>query len=239
MESTPDELLLFFHHVPYMYVLKSGKTVIQQIYDSHYEGAERAAQYVHQWQSLRGRIGEQHYSDVWCGLNIRRRTQLSGGRDAVCNWFFRTSGIPDVQHGVEIYPDRIEAEAMQLQGYSAVDVVPWENAFGGKAMECKQARGCAASFRFTRDAGRYEIDIQYFDQNNGERNLRVLVGDQVVDEWTANDILPASKIGGDSSTRRRIRGLALRLGDEIRIVGSPDREEHAALDYVEIRSSPN
>ncbi|HKN60104.1 MAG TPA: alpha-glucuronidase family glycosyl hydrolase, partial [Candidatus Acidoferrales bacterium] len=38
---TPDNLLLFFHHVPYTYVLHSGETVIQHIYDSHYAGAER------------------------------------------------------------------------------------------------------------------------------------------------------------------------------------------------------
>ena len=38
--STPDELLLFFHHVPYTYRLHSGKTVIQSLYDSHYEGAD-------------------------------------------------------------------------------------------------------------------------------------------------------------------------------------------------------
>ena len=62
----------------------------------------------------------------------------------------------------------------------------------------------------------------------------MLKGDQVVVEWTANDTLHATKIGGDSSTRRRIRGLALRLGDEIRIVGIPDREEHAPVDYIEI-----
>ncbi|MGH9549513.1 MAG: alpha-glucuronidase family glycosyl hydrolase, partial [Terriglobales bacterium] len=35
-KTTPDNLLLFFHHVPYTYVLRSGKTVIQHIYDSHY-----------------------------------------------------------------------------------------------------------------------------------------------------------------------------------------------------------
>ncbi len=74
----------------------------------------------------------------------------------------------------------------------------------------------------------------YFDQNNGDSSFRVLVGDQVADEWMANDILPTTKIGGDSSKRRRIRGLALRPGDEIRIVGTPDREEQAPLDYVEI-----
>src|SRR5207247_1463995 len=39
LERCPDELLLFMHHVPYTHVLKSGKTVIQHIYDSHYEGA--------------------------------------------------------------------------------------------------------------------------------------------------------------------------------------------------------
>lgn len=43
LESCPDELLLFFHHVPYTHVLHSGKTVIQHIYDTHFEGAKRAA----------------------------------------------------------------------------------------------------------------------------------------------------------------------------------------------------
>lgn len=41
LESCPDELLLFFHHVLYTHVLHSGKTVIQHIYDTHFEGAER------------------------------------------------------------------------------------------------------------------------------------------------------------------------------------------------------
>ena len=31
--TTPDDLLLFFHHVPYTYKLHDGKTVIQYIYD--------------------------------------------------------------------------------------------------------------------------------------------------------------------------------------------------------------
>ena len=44
--TTPDDLLLFFHHVPYTYKLHDGKTVIQYIYDSHYEGAAQAAELV-------------------------------------------------------------------------------------------------------------------------------------------------------------------------------------------------
>jgi alpha-glucuronidase len=38
LDTTPDDLLLFFHHVPYTYKLHSGETVIQYVYDSHYKG---------------------------------------------------------------------------------------------------------------------------------------------------------------------------------------------------------
>ena len=43
LATTPDNLLLFFHHVPWTYKLHDGKTVIQYVYDSHYKGAEEAA----------------------------------------------------------------------------------------------------------------------------------------------------------------------------------------------------
>ena len=83
--------------------------------------------------------------------------------------------IPGVQSMLPLVVDRIEAEAMQLQGYAPVDVIPWENASGGKAIECTQAQGCAATFRFAREAGWYELDVEYFDQNNGESRFRVSV----------------------------------------------------------------
>ena len=236
VESTPDDLLLFFHHVPYTHGLHSGKTVIQYIYDSHYEGAERVADYVRKWKSLKGYVDEERYAAVLARLEYQAGHAIVW-RDAICNWFLRTSGIPDAKGRVGNYPGRIEAEAMHLRGYVPVDVVPWENASGGQAVECSQRQGCSASLQFAGAAGSYEIDVQYFDQNNGESKFRISVGDHLVDEWVANDHLPATKIGGDSSTGRRITGLALRPGDEIRIEGIPDREEHAPLDYIEIRPS--
>jgi hypothetical protein len=107
-------------------------------------------------------------------------------------------------------------------------------------VECAlPAKVCAAEFEFKGTAGWYELDVQYFDQNNGESKFRVLIGDQEVDEWVANDHLPAPKIGGDSSTRHRTTGLALRPGDQISIEGTPDGEERAGFDYVEIHPQPN
>jgi alpha-glucuronidase len=233
LRTTPDELILFFHHVPYTFVLHSGKTVIQHIYDSHYEGAELAADYVRQWESIKGRVDEERYADVLARLEYQAGHAIVW-RDAVCSWFLRASGIPDTKGRVGHHPDRVEAEAMQLQGYLPVDVAPWENASGGKGIECTEPQGCVASFQFAKKPGWYNIDVQYFDLNNGESTFRVSVGSQLVDEWVAKDHLPSARLGGDSSTRRRITGLPLRPGDQIRIEGIPNGGERAPLDYIEI-----
>jgi alpha-glucuronidase len=233
LETTPDNLLLFFHHVPYTHVLHSGKTVIQHIYDSHYEGAQQAANLIQQWKSLQGRIDDQRYAAVLTRLEYQAGHAIVW-RDAVANWFLKTSGISDANGRVGHYPRRTEAENMQLSGYTIVDVVPEENASGGKAIKCDSQPSCSASFSFTGAAAQYEIDIQYFDQNNGQSTFRLYVGDRLLDEWIANDHLPTIKIDGDSSTRHRIVKVALLSQDQIRIEGIPDRGEQAALDYVEI-----
>ncbi len=237
IETTPDELLLFFHHVPYTLPLHSGKTVIQHIYDSHYEGAELAADFARRWNSLKGRIDDERYADVLARLEYQAGHAIVW-RDAICNWFLRASGIPDAKGRAGHHPNRVEAEAMQLQGYVPVEVTPWENSSGGKAIECVQPQGCTASFRFTNNSGLYDLDIEYFDLDNGESRYRVFAGTQFVDEWTANGHLPTTKLGGDSSTRRQIRRVALRPGDEIRIEGIPSGGERAPLDYVEISATP-
>lgn len=234
LESTPEELLLFFHHVPYTHVLKSGRTVIQEIYDSHYRGAEDAARYVEEWKSLRGRIDAARYAEVLARLEYQAGHAVVW-RDAVANWFFRASAIPDERHRVGNYPDRVEAETMELRGYSAVPVVPAENGSGGQAVECLDPRGCSASFRFQGAPGRYQLVVVYFDQNNGISRFQVLAGGKEVARWLAEEALPAIKIGGDSSVRRGIPWVALRTGERIEIRGIPDGEEHAPLDYVEIR----
>jgi alpha-glucuronidase len=236
LAATPDELVLFFHHVPYTYVLHSGKTVIQHVYDSHYDGAAAAAQFVSQWRSLDGHVDPDRYSAVLARLQYQAGHAIVW-RDAIDNWFLAKSAIPDVRGRVDHDPNRIEAEAMQLQGYVPFDVTPPEAASGAKAVQCPAPNDkCVAEFRFTGAAGWYEIDVEYFDQINGASKFRVSVNDQTVDAWTANNNLnlPALKPNADSSTRRRIPGLALRPGDEIRIEGTPDGEERAPLDYIEI-----
>jgi alpha-glucuronidase len=237
LSSCPDDLLLFMHHVPYTHVLHSGKTVIQYIYDSHYDGAEAAAKYVRDWKALRGRIDDKRYDDVLAQLQYQS-SQAIVWRDAVTNWFSRESGTADAKGRVGHYPGRMEAESANLSGYVVSQVTPWETASGGKAVECKMTQ-CTASFRYDGEAGWSEIVVQYFDVNNGAAHFRLSVAGQTVDEWTAADRVPTRKLDGSSSARRIITGIALRKGDEIRVEGIPDGAETAALDYVEIHPSGN
>ena len=189
--STPDELLLFFHHVPYTYRLHSGKTVIQSLYDSHYEGAETAANYVRRWRTLQGLIDEQRYGEVLAQLEYQAG-QAEVWRDAVVNWFLKTSGVPDEKGRAGNHPGRVEAESMRLEGYTPVPVTPWEAASGGMTVSCAISR-CAASFVFEGSPGRHQIRVRYFDQNNGAARFRLLVNGEVLDQWVASDRLPSKK----------------------------------------------
>jgi alpha-glucuronidase len=237
LATCPDDLLLFMHHVPYAHKLHSGKTVIQYVYDSHYAGADAAEGLVREWKSLEGRVDEQRYGEVLSRLEYQAGAACIW-RDAVCSWFLRESGIPDAQSRAGHFPNRIEAESMKLDGYQAVQVTPWETASGGQAVECLNGRQrCTAGFDYHGPSGWHDLIVEYFDQNNGISAFRVYVADQLVDEWMADDHLPSRKPDGSSATRRVIHGLALRPGDEIRIEGTPDEQEYAPLDYVEIINS--
>jgi alpha-glucuronidase len=231
--TTPENLLLFFHHLPYTYKLTSGLTLIQYIYDEHYIGTKETAQFVTRWQTLQGKLDEQRYSDVLARLEYQAGHSIVW-RDAICNYFLRLSGIPDAHGRAGHFPNRIEAESMKLDGYAQIEITPRENASGGKGVACARAQGCSAQFTFDRDPGTYELDVEYFDQSNGESRFRVLLNGREVDHWTADLMLPAKKPGGDSSTRHRIANLNLTRGDSIVIEGTPDKEEPAALDYVEL-----
>jgi len=234
LETCPDDLVLFLHHVPYTHRLHSGKSVIQSLYDAHYEGAEAAARYVRDWKSLEGLIDEHRYTAVLAMLEYQAGAAQEW-RDSINSWFRKTSGIADERGRVGNYPGRVEAESMKLEGYTPVKTRWWETLSGETAVECA-AQKCSASFRYNGAAGLHTLNVRYFDYPRGASRFRLLVAGQVVDEWTAHDSLPVRvpEPDGASSTRRVVSGILLRPGDEVRVEGVPEKPETAALDYVEI-----
>ena len=74
----------------------SGKTVVQHFYDSHYEGAEQAADFVSQWKRLQGHMDEERYADILARLQYQAGEAVVW-RDAICNWIYGLSGIADAK----------------------------------------------------------------------------------------------------------------------------------------------
>ena len=97
--TCPDLYLLFFHRLPYDFRMKDGRTLIQRIYDDHFEGLEKARSLAEALtplpfpepdaRTIRSRMDRQLYNaKEWC--------------DIINTFFHRLSGVPDA-HGRTIY----------------------------------------------------------------------------------------------------------------------------------------
>ena len=102
LDTCPQDLLLFFHRLPFDYVLKSGKTLIQHIYDTHFEGVEDVQGYIRTWESLKDQLPPSAYSSVKERLS-RQLQNAAEWRDVVNTYFCRLTGIAD-EKGRLIYP---------------------------------------------------------------------------------------------------------------------------------------
>lgn len=93
-EKCPEELLLFFHHIPYTYMLKTGKTLIQHIYDTHFEGVEEVEAMQKAWQGLKGKVPDRAF-DCVAERFERQLVNAKEWRDRVNTYFYRKCGIAD------------------------------------------------------------------------------------------------------------------------------------------------
>jgi alpha-glucuronidase len=102
ISQCPENLLLFFHRVNYTYVMKNGKTLIQNIYNNHFEGYEDVQAMLKAWEGLKGAVSGEVYESVL----ERFKRQLENARqwrDVINTWFHRKTGIDDEQ-GRRIFP---------------------------------------------------------------------------------------------------------------------------------------
>jgi len=234
--TTPDELLLFMHHVPYTYKLQDGRTVIQYFYDSHYQGAVEAARLSEEWATLKGKVDPKLFDDVSARLEYQAGHAIVW-RDAIVQYFSKLSGIADEKGRAGKFPGRLEAEDAKLAGYQAIEVTPWEDASRGKGVSCDKAaapQGCSAEWTYKGAAGRFSIATQYFDLQGGTAKFTLEVNGKTVASWSSDATLLSRHPHGDNSTRYTARGIQLKPGDVLRVTGIPDGDDAASLDYVEV-----
>ena len=240
IETTPDNLLLWFHHVPYTHVLKSGKTVIQHFYDAHYAGSAVAQTFVPLWQSLKGRVDDERYEHVLFRLVYQAGHALVW-RDSITTFYFNKSGIPDGAGRVGHHKYRIEAEAMQLDGYKPYDVSPFEAASGFRCVvtSTNATQGVASTTLDGFAAGTYNLAVNYYDMALGNSTWAAYVDGTLVGEWKGDleyilGRAPSPYVDGHTATRVTFKGVRIKNGSTLKIVGTPDGREPAPLDYVSI-----
>ncbi|MCL2355839.1 MAG: alpha-glucuronidase [Defluviitaleaceae bacterium] len=101
LETCPQEVLLYFHRLAYDFRLKDGRTLIQYIYDTHFEGVEGVEGFIATWESLKSGLPAEAYESV----RERLEMQLANAkewRDVINSYFYRKSGIAD-EKGRTIY----------------------------------------------------------------------------------------------------------------------------------------
>lgn len=239
VDTTPDDLLLWFHHVPYTQRLKSGETVIQHFYDAHYAGSENAQTYAPRWEALKGKIDEQRFREVLFRFQYQAGHSIVW-RDAINNFYYNLSQIEDAGGRVEKHQYRIEAENMQMDGYVPYAVSPWNTASGKTAVvTASNTTTGTLSTVLENEIGKYDIAVNYFDMAIGRSTWELYLNDEMVGSWVGDSDLtlghaPSNYIDGTSATRITFKGIDVAKGDTLRIVGKPDGIEPAPVDYVSI-----
>ncbi|MEL7038173.1 MAG: Ig-like domain-containing protein [Cyanobacteria bacterium J06592_8] len=86
----------------------------------------------------------------------------------------------------------------------------------------------------TLSPGVYDVVIGYFEENDGEAQLSVQKGNEVLDEWTLNQASTGSQPNATTFVERTVAtDLSIAAGDQFSIRGVFDAGEVAAVDYLE------
>ena len=91
--TCPENLLLWFHHLPWEYRLQSGRTLWDALVYRYYHGVEEARYFQRAWDRLEGSIDEQRFRDIQYTFKVQSREAI-WWRDALVLYFQTYSGLP-------------------------------------------------------------------------------------------------------------------------------------------------
>jgi alpha-glucuronidase len=111
LQSVPENLLLFFHHVPWDHRMASGLTLWEELVRHYYRGVEQVQRMRAAWRSLEGKIDPERYEETRAFLAIQEK-EARWWRDACVLYFQTFSKRP-------IPPGR-EPPSGTLEGYMSI-----------------------------------------------------------------------------------------------------------------------
>ena len=93
VETCPDNLILWFHHLPWDYKMKSGRTLWNELCYTFEEGIQEARGFIKTWESVEKYVDPYRYGQVHDKL-IRQAKDAIWWRDALMLYFQTFSGMP-------------------------------------------------------------------------------------------------------------------------------------------------
>ena len=110
VETCPENLLLWFHHMPWDYRLKSGRTIWEEICYKYNAGVDSVHMMREEWQKIKGLIDDDRFEKVSRLLSMQER-DAKLWRDG-CILYFQTfsnrpipAGLAKPEHPLQYYID--------------------------------------------------------------------------------------------------------------------------------------
>jgi len=142
------------------------------------------------------------------------------------------SPVPQSDGNLE--PLRYEAEELTLDGYQ-VETVKNSSASDNRHISLKgnpENKGSATG-RFKGEAGLYKVKIGYFDENDGQSKVKLIIGEES-ESFIFDKDLPSNWVKPSSKTSRIvIEEVELQSEDSFKIEGISNKGEFARIDYIE------
>jgi alpha-glucuronidase len=109
--ATPENLLLWFHHLPWNYTMRSGRTLWTELVRHYDAGLASVATMQAEWETLKPSIDPQRHAETAQRLKVQHQEAL-WWRDASIAYFQSINGLP--------LPDGARAPAHPLEYYKAL-----------------------------------------------------------------------------------------------------------------------
>ena len=241
LSEIEDNLVLWFHHVNWTYVLHSGKTVIQHFYDAHYAGAETAQTFVTELATLEGKIDTERFDNMMYQQTFQAGHSIVW-RDAIVDYYWNMTNIADEQGRVGNHPWRVPVSSMELDGYKPYVVNPFEMAtppnYTAVVTKSNSTTG-TASTQLQYPSGTYDVAINYYDLYGGVSTWNLYLNDNMIEQWKGNaehflGHTPSIYLDGHTAIRKTFHDINITKGDMLKIVGMPNGVEPAPLDYISV-----
>jgi alpha-glucuronidase len=112
LETCPENLLLWFHHVPWDHQMKSGRTLWDELCLRYQQGVDEVRVMQREWETLKDRLDAERFTHVQQRLS-RQEKEAVNWRDACLLYFQQFSkrplpaGVEPAAHPLEHYTSKV------------------------------------------------------------------------------------------------------------------------------------